>query len=50
MAVKLAMARRAGLTVFTASPGKIEDTKPGAKEAVLWSDAEAMKRLADQLQ
>jgi uncharacterized zinc-type alcohol dehydrogenase-like protein len=48
MAVKLAVARKADVTVFTTSPGKIDDAKKmGAKEAVLWSDAEALKRLAN---
>lgn len=49
MAVKLAAARKAEVTVFTTSPGKIDDAKRlGAKEAVLWSDAAAMKRLANR--
>jgi uncharacterized zinc-type alcohol dehydrogenase-like protein len=48
MAVKLAVAQRAEVTVFTTTPGKIADAKRlGAKEAVLWSDAAAMKRLAN---
>ena len=48
MAVKLAVARRAEVTVFTTSPGKVADAnRLGAREAVLWSDAEAMKRLAN---
>ena len=47
MAVKLAVARKAEVTVFTTSPAKSEDAKKmGAKEAVLWTDSEAMKRLA----
>jgi alcohol dehydrogenase (NADP+) len=34
--------------VFTASPDKIADARRmGAREAVLWSDAAAMKRLAN---
>lgn len=50
MAVKLAVARKAEVTVFTTSPGKIADAKRlGAREAVLWSDAVAMKRLAGKL-
>jgi uncharacterized zinc-type alcohol dehydrogenase-like protein len=50
MAVKLAVARKADVTVFTTSPGKVADAKRmGAKEAVLWSDAEAMKRFANRL-
>ncbi|MDR0673294.1 MAG: NAD(P)-dependent alcohol dehydrogenase [Zoogloeaceae bacterium] len=48
MAVKLATSARAEVTVFTTTPGKIADAKRlGAKEAVLWSDAAAMKRLAN---
>ena len=50
MAVKLAVARKAEVTVFTTSPGKRADAKRlGAREAVLWSDTEAMKRLAGKL-
>jgi uncharacterized zinc-type alcohol dehydrogenase-like protein len=46
MAVKLASARKADVTVFTTSPGKLADAKRlGAKDAVLSSDAEAMKKL-----
>jgi alcohol dehydrogenase (NADP+) len=49
MAVKLAAARKAEVTVFTTSPGKVADAQRlGAKEAVLWSDAAAMKRLANR--
>lgn len=49
MAVKLAAARNAEVTVFTTSPGKIADAKRmGAKEAILWSDSDAMKRLANK--
>ena len=49
MAVKLAAAHRADVTVFTTSPGKIEDAKRlGAREAVLSSAAEAMRRHASQ--
>jgi len=48
MAVKLAVAQRAEVTVFTTTPGKIADAaRLGAREAVLWSDAAAMKRLAN---
>ena len=48
MAVKLAVARKSDVTVFTTSPGKIADARRmGAREAVLWSDTEAMKRLAN---
>ncbi len=49
MAVKLAAARKAEVTVFTTSPGKIADAQRlGAREAVLWSDTAAMKRLANR--
>lgn len=49
MAVKLAVARKAHVTVFTSSPGKIEDAKRlGAKEAVLSSDGAAMKQLSNR--
>jgi len=49
VAVKLAVARKADVTVFTTSPGKIADAQRlGAREAVLWSDTEAMKRLANR--
>lgn len=47
MAVKLAVAQRADVTIFTTTPSKIADAQRlGAKEAVLWSDADTMKRLA----
>jgi uncharacterized zinc-type alcohol dehydrogenase-like protein len=47
MAVKLAVARGADVTVFTTSPGKVEGArKLGAREAVLSTDAEAMKQHA----
>jgi uncharacterized zinc-type alcohol dehydrogenase-like protein len=49
VAVKLAVARNADVTVFTTSPGKIADAQRlGARRAVLWSDAAAMKELAGQ--
>jgi uncharacterized zinc-type alcohol dehydrogenase-like protein len=49
MAVKLAAAKGADVTVFTTSPGKVDDAKRlGAREAVLWSDTAAMQRLANQ--
>ena len=49
VAVKLAVARKAEVTVFTTSPGKIADAaRLGAREAVLWSDQAAMARLANQ--
>lgn len=48
VAVKLAVSRKADVTVFTTSPGKRADAlKMGAKEAVLWSDEAAMKRLTN---
>lgn len=48
MAVKLGAARKADVTAFTTSPGKLADAKRlGARDAVLSSDAEAMKRLAN---
>jgi uncharacterized zinc-type alcohol dehydrogenase-like protein len=48
IAVKLAVSRRANVTVFTTSPGKRADAlHMGAKEIVLWSDEAAMKRLAN---
>lgn len=49
MAVKLAAAHGAEVTVFTTSPGKIADAERiGAKQAVLWNDETAMKQLANQ--
>ncbi|MFL5193932.1 MAG: NAD(P)-dependent alcohol dehydrogenase [Microvirga sp.] len=49
VAVKLAVARKADVIVFTTSPGKLEDAKRlGAREAVLSTDADAMTRLANQ--
>lgn len=46
MAVKLAVAKGADVTVFTTSPGKVEPALAlGATEAVLWDDAAAMTRL-----
>ncbi|UOK73497.1 NAD(P)-dependent alcohol dehydrogenase [Ancylobacter polymorphus] len=48
MAVKLAVARGAEVTVFTTTPGKVEDARRfGAREAVLWSDQAAFGRLAN---
>lgn len=48
VAVKLAVARGADVTVFTTSPGKIADARRlGATNAVLSTDAEAMKRVAN---
>ena len=50
MAVKLAAAHRAEVVAFTTSPGKIADARRlGARQAVLWSDTEAMRRLAGTL-
>jgi uncharacterized zinc-type alcohol dehydrogenase-like protein len=49
VAVKLAVSRRADVTVFTTSPSKIADAKRlGATNAVLWSDSAAMKQLANK--
>ncbi len=49
MAVKLAVARGAKVTVFTTSPGKVTDARRlGAEDAVLSTDAEAMGKLANQ--
>lgn len=48
VAVKLGVARRAEVTVFTTSPGKQADAKRmGAHEAVVWSDQASMERLAN---
>ena len=48
-AVKLAAAHNAHVTVFTTSPGKLADVKRlGASEAILSTDADAMKQLASQ--
>ncbi|WP_421359005.1 MULTISPECIES: NAD(P)-dependent alcohol dehydrogenase [Agrobacterium] len=50
MAVKLAVARRAEVTVFTTTPEKVADARRlGAKNAVLSTDTEAMKRFSGQL-
>ena len=49
VAVKLAAARRADVTVFTTTPGKLADARRlGAREAILSSDPAAMARLANQ--
>ena len=49
MAVKLAVARRADITVFTTSPSKVDDAKRlGAKAVVLSTDPDAMKAVANQ--
>lgn len=45
MAVKLAASKGANVVVFTTSPGKLDDAKRlGAKDAVLWSDKDGMKK------
>jgi uncharacterized zinc-type alcohol dehydrogenase-like protein len=50
VAVKLAVAKRAQVTVFTTAAAKVADAQRlGAREAVLSSDAEAMRRLAGKL-
>lgn len=47
VAVKLAAAHRADVTIFTTSPGKLADAQRlGAREAVLSTDQAAMARLA----
>lgn len=49
MAVKLAVAQRAEVTVFTTTAGKINDAaRLGAKEAILWSDAHNLKHQANR--
>ena len=49
VAVKLAATHRAHVTVFTTSPGKVADAKRlGASDAVLSTNADAMKQLANQ--
>jgi uncharacterized zinc-type alcohol dehydrogenase-like protein len=49
VAVKLAVARRADVTVFTTSQGKLAHARRlGARQAVLWPDPAAMKALANQ--
>ncbi len=48
VAVKLGVARRAQVTVFTTTSNKLEDAKRmGAHEALLWSDKAAFARLAN---
>jgi uncharacterized zinc-type alcohol dehydrogenase-like protein len=45
MAVKLAVAHRADVTVFTTTPGKVADAKSmEAKEALLGSDEKAINK------
>lgn len=49
IAVKLAVAHKADVTVFTTSPNKIADAKRlGASEAIVSSDANALKPLANR--
>jgi uncharacterized zinc-type alcohol dehydrogenase-like protein len=49
IAVKLAVARKTDVTVFTTSSSKLADAKRlGATNAVLWSDEEAKKQFANQ--
>ncbi|WP_199886294.1 NAD(P)-dependent alcohol dehydrogenase [Dickeya sp. ws52] len=49
LAVKLAVARRADVTVFTTTPAKIADAKKmGAREAIVWTDPDALKPYANQ--
>ena len=49
MAVKLAAARNAHVTVFTTSARKLTDARAfGADEVVLWNDEAAFERLAGQ--
>lgn len=44
LAVKLAVARKADVTVFTTTPGKVEDAKKmGAREAVVWTDPSTLQ-------
>jgi uncharacterized zinc-type alcohol dehydrogenase-like protein len=51
VAVKLAVARRADVTIFTTTQSKIADAKRfGAREAVLSSDEAAMARLANHFE
>lgn len=49
MALKLGVAHRLDMTIFTTSPGKVADAKKmGAKEVVISTDAEAMKKQANK--
>jgi uncharacterized zinc-type alcohol dehydrogenase-like protein len=49
LAVKLAVARKSDVTVFTTTPGKVEDAKRmGAREAVVWSDPNALQPYANR--
>lgn len=50
MAVKLAVSKKADVTVFTTTPDKIADAKRlGAKDAVLWSDKAGMEKYKNSL-
>jgi uncharacterized zinc-type alcohol dehydrogenase-like protein len=50
IAVKLAVARGAVVTVFTTTPGKLADARRlGATDAFLWTDTEGLKGKAGQL-
>ncbi|MUZ65644.1 NAD(P)-dependent alcohol dehydrogenase [Agrobacterium vitis] len=50
VAVKLAAARNAEVTVFTTSPDKIADARRfGAKDAYLWTDTTAFERMGNSL-
>ena len=49
IAVKLAVARQAKVTVFSTTPGKKADAlRMGAEEVVAWTDEGAFKKLANQ--
>jgi uncharacterized zinc-type alcohol dehydrogenase-like protein len=49
IAVKLGVARGADVTVFTTTAAKVEDAKRlGAREAVVWTDPDALKPFANQ--
>ncbi len=49
LAVKLAVARKADVTVFTTTPGKVEDAKKmGARDAVVWTDPAALQSYANR--
>ena len=50
MALKIGVSKKADVIVFTTSPSKIADAKRmGAKDAILWSDEEGMKKYAGSL-
>jgi uncharacterized zinc-type alcohol dehydrogenase-like protein len=49
LAVKLGVARGADVTVFTTSPGKVEDARRlGASEAVIWGKPETLQPYANR--